>query len=289
MSRLWVYKCNSRQHDAQIISFGDWARFFAHDGPWEWGSTRWSRSNMSRKIIREEMHPGDLFLAWQSDRREALGLGRVVNVDPLEDNGSVEWDLILEPVERFDPPFPLLDIRASDPELAAVAAFRQGPISTLYRTTPEEAAVLLDRCGASAAATANRALRRSSRGGRFGMPETNKVVEKAAVDLVTQDYVADGWTVESVEADRVGYDLHATKGRQEHHVEVKGVSGPDIRFVFTAGELSRAQGDKRWLLAVVTNARTTAPQLAYLSGDEVDSLARRPIAYSVTDEAVSDG
>jgi hypothetical protein len=52
-------------------------------------------------------------------------------------------------------------------------------------------------------------------GGGFGSVETNRRVEEAAIEFVTRRYEEDGWTVRSVEAQKVGYDLRCDKGNEQ--------------------------------------------------------------------------
>lgn len=64
--------------------------------------------------------------------------------------------------------------------------------------------------------------RATSHGGGFGSVEHNRQVERAAVAEVRRQYERDGWSVVSVEAEKVGYDLKCAKETTEEHVEVKG-------------------------------------------------------------------
>ena len=105
-------------------------------------------------------------------------------------------------------------------------------------------------------------------GAGFGDPETNKQVERSAVEYVTKQYEAAGWSVISVEADKCGYDLLCKKGAREEHVEVKGGRGAEPSFIITAGEVRRAQGDPRFVLQVVTGTLTAKPQAHRYTGAE---------------------
>jgi hypothetical protein len=122
--------------------------------------------------------------------------------------------------------------------------------------------------------------RQVRRGVGFGNPKTNKRVERAAIEHVTQDYVSRGWTVRSVEADKCGYDLNCKKGRDEAHVEVKGVQGEVISFIITRGEKRRAQNDPNFVLCVVTSALTQKPKLCSYDPSEVESIFNyEPLAF----------
>lgn len=91
-------------------------------------------------------------------------------------------------------------------------------------------------------------------GAGFGNNETNKFVETAGIDCVFAYYKNKGWRVKSVEQDKCGYDLICNKGKQEHHVEVKGVQGKEIGFIMTKNEYSHAVKDKNYYVFVITNA-----------------------------------
>jgi hypothetical protein len=90
-------------------------------------------------------------------------------------------------------------------------------------------------------------------GGGFGGSAKNRKVEAAAVRKVTKDFQHSAWEVESVEKQRIGFDLLCVKGDQTKKVEVKGVSGGTPSFIRTAGEL-RASDDDQFELRVVLNA-----------------------------------
>jgi len=117
-------------------------------------------------------------------------------------------------------------------------------------------------------------------GAGFGDPDTNRKVEQAAVARVTRDLKKKGYTVLSREAERIGYDLEATCGSQILHVEVKGVSGPMLKFPITAGELNRAKEDPRFRISVVTEALQRAATISNFTGQQfIKRFATRPISY----------
>lgn len=118
------------------------------------------------------------------------------------------------------------------------------------------------------------------RGGGFGSPEMNRRVEKAAIAAVRTEYERNGWTVTSVEADRLGYDLRCQSGEQEEHVEVKGTQGCDVCFIITAGEVRNALMDRQHVTCVVTDALTPSPSLVKIGHSEfVEFLKLEPIAF----------
>jgi len=272
---LWVYKNNAMNQPYQW-SWGDWEEFFDSGKSGRvlgWGGTEWMGSGASRKAAFA-MRTGDLVLCMQSDRRVAVGLAEVVDQagDWANDHGVIERRISLRVVERFAAGVPLLDQRRTNKQLGQVRALRPGPIQSIYETSPAEASSLLRACGVSLPAT---------RKGRR-QPDLKRV-ERAAVDFVTAHYRAARWTISSVEEDKIGYDLVAQRGRIERHLEVKGLSGTEPRFVLTAREYREAGADSRFRLCLVTSATTPGQQhLREWTG--VDLLAQAtfsPTAYAV--------
>jgi hypothetical protein len=120
------------------------------------------------------------------------------------------------------------------------------------------------------------------RGAGFGDSETSRRVEQAAIAYATAHYRRQGWTVESVEPERIGYDLRCRNAHQERHLEVKGVQGDEVSFIMTAGEKTRAETDTAFFIGVVTRA-LSSPEYTELSGREL--LAEfdfRPLNYKVS-------
>jgi hypothetical protein len=122
--------------------------------------------------------------------------------------------------------------------------------------------------------------RSGGRGAGFGNPLQNRLVERAAVALVTRRYVDAGWEVESVEAAGCGYDLDCRRGDAAEHVEVKGIQGDEQDFVLTAGEFRRAREDPAFVLVVVTSALSAAPVVStYFRSDSLEAFNLNPIQY----------
>ena len=114
----------------------------------------------------------------------------------------------------------------------------------------------------------------------FGTPESNKVVEKAAVDFVIAWYKRAGWSVQSREAENCGYDLLCKKNGDEEHVEVKGISGNGIGFLISANEVECARRDPKFVLAAVTNAGSLKPQLhRWMGAGLEEAFCLIPITY----------
>ena len=91
--------------------------------------------------------------------------------------------------------------------------------------------------------------------------EKNKHVEVEAIDCTTRYYRNDGYEVESVEADNLGYDLVAFKNGEVLFIEVKGRSGLEAAADFSPNEartIRKAEKGKfkdgEYRICIVTNA-----------------------------------
>lgn len=117
-------------------------------------------------------------------------------------------------------------------------------------------------------------------GAGFGDPETNRKVESAAISLVSEWYESRGWKVESVEAEKCGYDLRCRKGSTERNVEVKGVQRASPSFIITAAEVKQAQSNSNFVLCVVTSALSGKPKLySYVGTEFIDNFDMSPLTY----------
>jgi len=123
----WIYKCNANRKPHQVV-WGDWDDFF-DDPRIEWGSTQ-------RIPALAKLSPGDMVIAYQTDRNELVG---VTKVKPFRKRGRY-LDLYLEPIE---------EIRArvrplkADPKIAAIPALMSRARTTLYPMSASEAQTLL--------------------------------------------------------------------------------------------------------------------------------------------------
>jgi hypothetical protein len=109
-------------------------------------------------------------------------------------------------------------------------------------------------------------------------------VEKAAIKKAKEVLTAKGWAVVSRERDRVGYDLHCTKGKRELHVEVKGTAGSEISFFLTRNELLTAKTDRDFRLLVVAEA-LSAPKVRTFTGPQMQARFEiAPIAYQASEK-----
>jgi Domain of unknown function (DUF3883) len=124
-----------------------------------------------------------------------------------------------------------------------------------------------------------------SRGALFGTTEQNKKVEKAAIKFAKRWYRQGGWKVRSVERERVGFDLKCVKGPEEEQVEVKGVQGPGLSLVITAGEVRHLQEVPGGVVFIVNNT-LTKPSPTRLSGREfLGRFELVPLSYNARPKA----
>lgn len=112
-------------------------------------------------------------------------------------------------------------------------------------------------------------------GAGFGDPVTNRIVELAAVRKVVEHF--EGWEYHDVSMQKVGWDITFTRGAEERHVEVKGVSGRRPSVLLTRNELDKAAHDPLWSLVVVARA-LVAPVVHEFDRDAV-MVAASPYVY----------
>jgi len=119
-----------------------------------------------------------------------------------------------------------------------------------------------------------------SGGAGFGDPITNREVERAAIELVTNLYTVSDWNVLSVEADKCGYDLCCRKGTVEEHVEVKGIQGEIPSFIITMGEIRQAESNLSFVICIVTLALSKKPKVRQYTGAEfINNFDLTPLTY----------
>jgi predicted HNH restriction endonuclease len=135
----WIYKCNNRQHDHQI-AYGDWSEFFAEDATSMWGSDRWVPA-----LLR--LVPGDLVIAYQTDRNELVGITRVAYFEQIGEHNN----LYLEPLEEIRVKVRPLKKRYRN--VARIPALQSGPIKTIYEISERDARNLLRASGSELAAS----------------------------------------------------------------------------------------------------------------------------------------
>jgi hypothetical protein len=118
-------------------------------------------------------------------------------------------------------------------------------------------------------------------GAGFGpSSESNRRVEQAAITAVRKHYESHGWKVQSVEADKRGFDLLCENGSELKHVEVKGIKGDVESFIITAREVKQAQVDQHFVLCVVRSATSQHPLLTqYTTDGFVNTFDLLPLSF----------
>jgi hypothetical protein len=268
--RYWIYKCNSRGGEHQVAE-GDWNEVFSSAGATDWGSTEWIPQ-------LKEAARGDLILAYQTNRNELVGLARVERV---EKRGRY-LDLYLEPVEELR--VKVRPLKQASERINQIPALQPGPIKTLYDISKIDAEWLLHAARKASRVdikSASTAAEDWASGGGFGSADDNKEVEIAAMDAATDRLKDDGWKVKDVSVLKCGYDLECTRGRSKLHVEVKGSSGLEKKFILTQNELATWETDQNYCLVLVTLALEEHPLIDSFHGKSgLAQIRRQPIAHA---------
>jgi len=188
------------------------------------------------------------------------------------DDERILW---LAPIEQFAEPVPIHELKKSMKRLKSVRAFNGTmPVGTLYEVNNEEQRILEDVCGLPHPSdTDEPALKAgdylSAHGAGFGDPKNNRRVERAAIAAVKKWYLQKGWSVQSKEADRCGYDLECAFGDKRECAEVKGVSSSLPSFLITRGELDASERNPCFVIFVVTQALEKHPRIQRMTGREL--------------------
>jgi hypothetical protein len=216
----------------------------------------------------KKIRAGDRVLVYCT---QPLG-GIVASAEAMEDAapGQVwDYETTLDNIRMIDPPIKREQIRRMFPKWAWPKATR----GQTYMDQ-EVGEQLWRRFDAGRDLVPPKVL--PTNGAGFGASENNPLVEKAAVKSVTSYLTSKGYTIKSREAEKIGYDLEATKGREVLHVEVKGISGGVLQFPITANEMRLASEDKAFRLFAVTHALTKQARLHEFKG--ADFLNRFSLA-----------
>ena len=265
---FWVYKCNSKGHDYQR-TWGDWAEVFESEDPQWWGTTRVVPELANAKV-------NDRIFAYQTDRNELVGLVKVVG---WQRDGRYK-KLVVKPIESLG--VRVRPLKEADRRLARIPALQPGPIRTLYPIAGRDAALLLRAAGSRINLESCEAEAETSDGATgagFGTPESNKLVERAAIRHVTRLYKGRGWLVSNVSAQNLGFDLVCRGAGEVRHVEVKGASGEGQQFVLTANELRMWVKDKRFVLAFVPRALSRTPSTLFFPRSSMNQFAITPLSF----------
>jgi hypothetical protein len=191
----------------------------------------------------------------------------------------LEWEVPLD-VDILPTPVPVHEIRAV-PELSEMELFRAQQMSNPIYISPEEMAALETRLGPWPEYPGDAPLEVTlgTTGAAFGDPLANAVADDVAMEAVMAYYEDRGWSVSDVSGRQCCWDVTCTApGRDELHLEVKGLSGAGLSFLLTAEEHRAAVADSAWRLVAVTDALGTRPLITELMGAEVVA-GSRPMTY----------
>lgn len=120
----------------------------------------------------------------------------------------------------------------------------------------------------------------STSGAGFGTSKHNREVEQAARKAIRTHFERLGYKVKSREKENIGYDFDVRRKREELHLELKGISGEELRFPITANEVNCAKSDTKFWLAVVTKALSAQRKVRVVSRkDFLKHFVLKPLAY----------
>lgn len=104
---------------------------------------------------------------------------------------------------------------------------------------------------------------------KYTPPETEvkREIEKTAVEIASNYYAENGYSVKSVEKENLGWDLTVVKNEEELHVEVKGTSRNDYHFFLSKKEFEKMNMDSKWRLFVVKDALGNPEHKEILNSD----------------------
>jgi hypothetical protein len=239
-----------------------------------------------------------LVTAWPKGRLALLGrviVGQVVNqaqaeqILGIDDLWEAKYHIIPEP--GTEQPLVNQDIADLSPQLrfesdrdrlrVVDGQVNPGQLQTMRQLTTMSTQ-LLNWCWKTVMRVEASQVSRSSAAG-FRASVENREVEAAAIEAATAELTARGWKVQSVERDRVGYDLQCQRGTRSLHVEVKGSRGGIESFLITRGEVARAETDEVFVLCLVANALSAGKQLSFISGTQfLCDFDLQPVSFQAT-------
>ncbi|MFZ4434805.1 MAG: hypothetical protein ACOYOQ_16565, partial [Microthrixaceae bacterium] len=99
--RYWLYK-NNFVDGGPAGYWGHWrCTFFSDPGPSEWGGSKAFRSPEVHRYLNDEIQPGDVVVAYQTDTQQVVGFATVVSID----GSPGDRELVLQPIHLLDEPF----------------------------------------------------------------------------------------------------------------------------------------------------------------------------------------
>jgi Domain of unknown function (DUF3883) len=231
---------------------------------------------------------GDTLFIWAgSPILKLIGRGRLADPDVGFD-GKVYHFRVEYLTNRIDGP--TIEHLRSDGVLGTASFLKSGPSGTVFPLTREQGSRMLQLLGGITTSASDRSSKkkptkaeeadlRRRLGSGFGSAEQNKQVELAAIKDAKKYYKSDGWNVESVEAEKIGFDLRCRKGKLERHVEVKGTAGVGAGFILTRGEYQKAESDEKYELCLVESALSNPKRRIFTGGEMFAAFEFVELAY----------
>lgn len=265
--RLHVFFCGAPRENRDYAYLTD----LAENG----GTTNWASL--------KEARAGDRVLFYTVQERRAFMASGWIHrsAKPTGDSDDYAYRSVIGSVRLLTQPVPRSVIRQK------FSSWGWPRYTRNITTVPERIADLLwslvHQIGETAPAPtppANSGASSPKRGAGFGKPDSNGLVEAAAIAAAKRHLKGKGYRVRSREREKIGYDLDATKGTQKLHVEVKGVSGDGCSFIITQNEVATARIDPLFRLLVVSSARSRRPVISEFKGTELDlQFGLTPISF----------
>jgi hypothetical protein len=156
----WVYRCNKNSNPYNN-AWGDWLQFFAGDLP---PNGRWGLTSVCRVLAA--LRPGDMVLAYQTDRDELVGLAKMMRFEGQE--------VHLEPVTKFGRGLRIRRLKNQYPDIAEIRAFQEP--GTLYSIAEYHAKNLIEI-----------ALREEGKVARWTVKEVLEVYDQAGMPIAAFD------------------------------------------------------------------------------------------------------
>jgi hypothetical protein len=122
VASVWVFKINTKRG----WEFDQYFRSRAR-GPYEMGDEGWIKSASSLRYLREEVKRGDLFLCYESDRKQVVGVARAASDGRDAGAGSLVDFCAPREAVRFENPL------TRHPDLDHILAFGPEEFSRLRR------------------------------------------------------------------------------------------------------------------------------------------------------------
>jgi tetratricopeptide (TPR) repeat protein len=183
-------------------------------------------------------------------------------IDNLTETATSAQSIAIDNPLPHNPPASDREISSSDQSLGDVQSDRQIETAvTKSSKSPESAAVTKSALISSATETLAERENRTQFADFADFEDELPIrsgsydaIERAALVIITSQYIRDGWMVRSVEKSKRGYDLACRKDGVREDVSVRGVAGRQPAFELNADEIREAEYNNNFVLWVVSSA-----------------------------------